>query len=54
MRFKNCYKHLAGIHFTPFDRRSEISRLIDADNPMLHMCTDVRLGKENELVADIP
>ena len=48
---KNYYKHLGGIQFTPFDKSSEISVLIGADNPMLHMYTDVRIGKENEPVA---
>ena len=48
---KNYYKHLGGIQFTPFDKSSEISVLIGADNPMLHMYTNVRVGKENEPVA---
>ena len=50
-KLTNCYKHFAGIQFTPFDKSSEISVLIGADNPMLHMHTDVRVGKENEPVA---
>ena len=50
-KLTNCYKHFAGIQFTPFDKNSEISVLIGADNPMLHMHTDVRVGKENEPVA---
>ena len=50
-KLKNYCKHLASIQFTPFDKSSEISVLIGADNPMLHMNTDVRVGKENEPVA---
>ena len=51
-KLKNYYEqHLAGIQFTPFDKSSEISLLIGADNPMFHMYTDVRIGKENEPVA---
>ena len=50
-KLKKCYNHLAGIQFTPFDKNSEISVLIGADNPMLHMYTDVHVGKENEPVA---
>ena len=50
-KLRNYYKHLAGIQFTPFDKSSEISVLIGADNPKLHMYTDVRIGKENEPAA---
>ena len=50
-KLKNCYNHLADIQFTPFDKSSEISVFIGADDPMLHMYTDVRVGKENEPVA---
>ena len=50
-KLKNYYEHLAGIQFTPFDKSSEISVLIGADNPMLHMYTDVRIGKKPEPVA---
>ena len=50
-KLKNYYKHLAGIQYTPFNNSSEIPKLIGADNPMLHMYTDVPVGKENEPVA---
>ena len=50
-KLKNYYKQLAGIQFTPFQKSSEISVLIGADNPMLHMYTNVRVGTENEPVA---
>ena len=50
-KLKNCYKHLEGIQFTSFDKSSDISVLIGADNPMLRMYTNVRVGKENEPVA---
>ena len=50
-KLKNYSKYLAGIQFTPFNICSEISVLIGADNPMLHMYTNVQIGKENEPVA---
>ena len=50
-KLTNYYKHFAGIQFTPFDKSSEISVSIGADNSMIHMYTDVRLGKENEPAA---
>ena len=50
-KLSNYYKHFAGIQFAPFDKSSEISSLIGADNPMLHMYTDARVGKENEPIA---
>ena len=50
-KLKNYYNHLAGIQVTPFDKSSEISVLIGADNPMLHIYTDMRVGKENKPVA---
>ena len=39
------------MQFTPFDKSSEISVLIGADNPVLHMYTNVRVGEENKPVA---
>ena len=50
-KLKNCYNNLAGIQVAPFDKSSEISVLIGAYNPMLHIYTDVRVGKENKPVA---
>ena len=50
-KLKNYYKYLTGIQCTPFDESSEISVLIRANNPMLHMYTEARVGKENEPVA---
>ena len=46
---KNCCNHLADIQHTPFDKSSEISVLVGANKPVLHMYTNVRVGKENEL-----
>ena len=47
-KLKNCYNHLAGIQYTPFNKSSEISVLIGADNLMLHMYTNVHIGKEKK------
>ena len=47
-KLKDCYSYPPAIQFTPFDKKSEISVLISADSPMLHIYTNVRVGKENE------
>ena len=50
-KLKNCYNHLASIQFIPFNESNSISVFTGANNPMLHMYTDVRVGKESEPVA---
>ena len=45
-KLKNCYNQLAGIQFTPFDKSSEISLLIGADNLMLHIYNEVPIRKK--------
>ena len=50
-KLKNCCNHLPGIQFRPFDKISEISVLIGADNLMLRVYTYVPVGKENKPVA---
>ena len=50
-KLKNYSKYLAGIQFTPFNIWSEISVLIGADNPMLHMYTDVQVENKNKPVV---
>ena len=50
-KVKHLYSHLADIGFSHIDVGGDISILIGADNPMLHICMDIRVGNENEPVA---
>ena len=48
---KHLYGHLADKEFCNMVVGSDISILIGADNPMLHLYTDIRVGNENEPMA---
>ena len=48
---KHLHGHLADKEFCNMGVGSDISILIGADNPMLHLYTDIRVGNENEPMA---
>ena len=50
-KVKHSYSHLTHIGFSNIDADGAISILIGADNPMVHLYTDIRVGNENEPVA---
>ena len=51
LNLKHSYSHLIDIDFSNIYVDSDISILIGADNAILHLYTDIRVGNENEPVA---